>query len=109
MLNNYLKIISFVFIFMIFAVAIGCSTNRQVIHSVPLCDCEPGAETTWHRHEYDIIVVPLSTGELLIETETGEKISKLVCGESYARAKGVKHNVINYNDYELVFVEIELK
>ncbi len=31
---------------------------------------EPGAETTWHRHEHDYIVVPQTTGNLLIETET---------------------------------------
>ena len=55
MLNNYLKIISFVFIFMIFAVAIGCSTNRQVIHSVPLCDCEPGAETTRDKYHEEYV------------------------------------------------------
>ena len=70
---------------------------------------EPGAETKWHRHEYDIIVVPLTTGKLLIETETGEIIFELVAGKSYTRSKGVEHNVINHNDYELVFVEIELK
>ena len=70
---------------------------------------EPGAETKWHRHEYDIIVVPLTTGKLLIETETGENVFELVTGKSYTRSKGVEHNVINHNDYELVFVEIELK
>lgn len=70
---------------------------------------EPGAETKWHRHEYDIIVVPLTTGKLLIETKTGESVFELVFGESYTRAKGAEHNVINHNDYELVFVEIELK
>jgi quercetin dioxygenase-like cupin family protein len=69
----------------------------------------PGAETTWHRHEYDIIVIPLTTGKLLIETEPGENIAELVCGKSYSRAKGVEHNVINHNDYEFLFVEIELK
>jgi quercetin dioxygenase-like cupin family protein len=70
---------------------------------------DPGAETTWHRHEYDYIVIPQTTGKLLIEAETDESVSDLVCGKSYARSKGVEHNVINYNDYEFVFVEIELK
>ena len=70
---------------------------------------DPGAETTWHRHEYDYVVIPQTTGKLLIETEFGENVSELVCGESYARAKGVEHNVINHNEYEFVFVEIELK
>jgi len=30
-------------------------------------------------------------------------------GVSYAREKGVAHNVINANDFEFRFVEIELK
>jgi quercetin dioxygenase-like cupin family protein len=70
---------------------------------------DPGAETTWHRHEYDYIVVPQTTGKLLIETETGENVSGLVSGISYDREKGVEHNVVNQNEYEFVFVEIELK
>jgi quercetin dioxygenase-like cupin family protein len=81
--------------------------NERVI--VTKWEFDPGAETAWHRHEFDIIVIPLTTGKLLIETETGKNISELVCGESYARAKGVEHNVINNNDYEFAFVEIELK
>ncbi len=70
---------------------------------------EAGAETTWHCHEYDYVVVPQTTGKLLIETESEENIVELVSGVSYTRMKGVKHNVINHNDYEFVFVEIELK
>ena len=70
---------------------------------------EPGAETTWHRHAHDYIVVPQITGNLLIQTGSGESISALVSGISYARPEGVEHNVINDNDYEFVFVEIELK
>jgi quercetin dioxygenase-like cupin family protein len=69
----------------------------------------PGAETTWHRHNYDYIVVPQTTGKLLIETEKDEYISELISGISYARPMGVEHNVVNLNDYEFVFVEIELK
>jgi hypothetical protein len=33
----------------------------------------------------------------------------LQAGVSYARRAGVAHNVINANDYEFRFVEIELK
>jgi hypothetical protein len=35
--------------------------------------------------------------------------SLLTAGVSYARLTGVEHNVINANDHEFVFVEIELK
>ncbi|MES9879636.1 MAG: cupin domain-containing protein [Sedimenticola sp.] len=69
----------------------------------------PGAETTWHTHEYDYVVVPQTTGKLLIEAETGDKISELTVGQSYSRQKGMKHNVVNSNDYQFTFIEIELK
>jgi quercetin dioxygenase-like cupin family protein len=69
----------------------------------------PGAETTWHTHEYDYVVVPQTSGKLLIESESGEKTSELTVGRSYSRPKGIKHNVINSNEYEFIFIEIELK
>ena len=69
----------------------------------------PGAETGWHKHEYDYIVVPGMDGDLLLETQEGNKTSSMITGQSYFRGKGVEHNVVNANDYEYCFVEIELK
>ena len=69
----------------------------------------PGGETGWHRHAYDYIVVPETDGKLLIETTDGETIAELKLGQSYARTVGVEHNVVNANEYEFAFVEIELK
>ena len=69
----------------------------------------PGAETGYHRHGMDYIVVPMTTGTLLLETPGGEIRSPLTAGVSYTRLTGVEHNVINANDFEFVFVEIELK
>lgn len=69
----------------------------------------PGAHTGWHRHEYDYVVVPMTTGRLLLETPDGAVSADLVAGQSYARGVGVEHDVINDNDSEFVFVEIELK
>ncbi|MEQ8660716.1 MAG: cupin domain-containing protein [Gammaproteobacteria bacterium] len=69
----------------------------------------PGAETGWHRHAHDYVVVPLTTGTLLLETPEGERTADLEIGKSYARACGVEHNVINANAFDLAFVEIELK
>lgn len=69
----------------------------------------PGAHTGWHRHEYDYVVVPLTTGRLLLETPDGAVAADLTAGQSYARERGVEHDVINDNDGEFVFVEIELK
>lgn len=69
----------------------------------------PGAQTGWHRHGVDYVVVPMTDGTLLLETPDGERRSELHAGQSYTRGAGVEHNVINANDHEFVFVEIELK
>src|ERR1035437_9291820 len=69
----------------------------------------PGAETGWHRHGYDYVVVPLRDGKLQLETPEGQRVSELKTGQSYSRGAGVEHNVINTNGYEFVFIEIELK
>jgi len=69
----------------------------------------PGAETGWHVHAYDYVVIPQTTGQLLLETKDGENIAELTSGVSYFRNAGVEHNVVNANDYEFVFVEVEIK
>jgi beta-alanine degradation protein BauB len=69
----------------------------------------PGAETGWHRHAHDYVVVPQTDGELLLETAEGERKAPLHAGQSYARQLGVEHNVINHSPHEVVFVEIELR
>ena len=69
----------------------------------------PGAETGWHRHAHDYVVVPLVTGTLLLETPDGEVTADLKTGQSYAREEGVEHNVINANSFDFTFIEIELK
>ena len=69
----------------------------------------PGAATGWHRHEFDYVVVPITTGTLLLKEGDGERYAELTAGVSYSREVGVEHNVINANDYEFVFVEVEMK
>jgi len=69
----------------------------------------PGAETGWHVHEMDYVVVPLYDGALHIESANGATDSELRHGVSYARPAGIAHNVTNSNDFEFAFVEIELK
>jgi quercetin dioxygenase-like cupin family protein len=70
----------------------------------------PGAETGWHKHGHDYVVVPMTTGKLLLEEPGGgSRTAELVTGKPYARGAGIEHNVVNANDFELVFIEIELK
>jgi quercetin dioxygenase-like cupin family protein len=69
----------------------------------------PGAATGWHRHDYAYVVVPMTTGQLRIDTGTSEVIAERVVGQSYFRPALVEHNVINANPYELTFIELELK
>ena len=69
----------------------------------------PGAETGWHKHEYDYVVVPLMDGKLRIKNKDGESVSELSAGKAYFREAGVEHNVINASAGEFAFVEIQIK
>lgn len=70
----------------------------------------PGAETGWHRHGHDYVVVPMTTGKLLLELPGGKTMTAdLVAGRPYTRSEGVEHNVVNPNPHEFVFIEIEMK
>ncbi len=69
----------------------------------------PGAHTGWHVHEFPYVVVPMTTGTLMLDTPDGARESGLRAGISYARDAGVEHDVINANDHEFVFVEVEIK
>jgi quercetin dioxygenase-like cupin family protein len=69
----------------------------------------PGAETGWHVHGYDYVVVPQTDGALLLETKQGDAHAQLRVGRPYLRNAGVEHNVVNANRYEFVFIEVEIK
>ncbi len=70
----------------------------------------PGAATGWHKHDHDYVVVPMTTGKLLLEEPGGtSRHAQLTAGISYTRLAGVEHDVINDNDTEFVFIEIEMK
>ncbi|HEX7388821.1 MAG TPA: cupin domain-containing protein [Acidiphilium sp.] len=69
----------------------------------------PGAETGWHRHGHDYVVVPLTDGELLVEQPDGATVTaRLDQGIPYSREVGVEHNVVNAGSERLVFLEIEI-
>jgi hypothetical protein len=68
-----------------------------------------GDNTGWHRHAYDYIVVPQFDGILEIDHGNGERTTAtLQKGVPYYRDLGVEHDVINGNDFECAFIEIEL-
>ena len=69
----------------------------------------PGANTGWHTHGHDYVVVPLMDGKVRLETPTGTADAEMKKGVPYFRHKGVEHDVINANEGEYAFIEIELK
>ena len=69
----------------------------------------PGAETGFHVHAHDYVVVPLTSGTLRLDEADGSRGAPLRAGVSYARPAGIAHNVVNVNDHEFVFVEVELR
>ena len=82
--------------------------NERV--SVTQWNFVPGAETGWHRHQFDYVVVPQADGRLKIEAADGKTvISELRAHQSYFSGAGVEHNVINDGPVAFAFVEIEIK
>ncbi len=69
----------------------------------------PGEATGHHVHEYDYVVVPMTTGPLTIRDAAGEHNAEISPGRPYFRAAGVEHDVLNLTDGEIVFIEIEMK
>ncbi len=69
----------------------------------------PGANTGWHRHGHDYVVVPLIDGRVKLVTKNGDSVAEMKKGQSYFRKEGVEHDVVNANDTEYAFIEIELK
>ncbi|MFJ4713553.1 cupin domain-containing protein [Streptomyces sp. NPDC088785] len=73
-------------------------------------DFEQGQSTGRHVHAYDYVVVPVTDGRTdVIGADGTVTPSTLRAGESYARAAGAEHEVVNAGDAPLSFVEIELK
>lgn len=82
--------------------------NDQV--RVTRFDFPPGAETGWHVHEMDYIVVTLTDCPLRQELPGGEiRDSVIDAGSAYTRPGGTNHNVINTGTTTMSFIEVELK
>ena len=83
-------------------------TNDRVI--VTEWRFDPGANTGWHRHNHDYVIVPIKDGTLRL-LEPGDVIRDvpLKQGVPYFRKAGVEHDVINPNDGEFAFIEVEIR
>ena len=68
-----------------------------------------GAATGWHVHEYDYVIVPLTDGTLRLVEPDGTRDSELRVGAPYFREAGVEHDVVNANDHDFMFIEIEVR
>ncbi len=70
----------------------------------------PGAETGWHRHGLDYVIVAVTECQMLIEMPDGTENRVLVpAGTAYRRDAGVEHNVANGGEGFMSFVEVEMK
>ena len=68
----------------------------------------PGAETGWHIHGHDYVIVPLTDGTLGLEEPGGTtRTAALTQGIPYSRREGVHHNVTNAGEAPLAFLEVE--
>lgn len=72
-------------------------------------DFEPGAVTGWHAHGWPYFVVMLVDGTLRIHDGKTQTDVPLSAGQSYRRAAGVEHDVMNASPHPIAFVEIEVK
>lgn len=69
---------------------------------------EEGANTGWHSHQFDYVVVPLSDGKLAITDDKGcATMVDLNMGVPYFRKKGAEHDVTNASDGPISFIEVE--
>lgn len=69
----------------------------------------PGAQTGWHRHGHDYVIVPLTDGQLALDLPGGAQTSAaLTHGVPYSRRTGVEHNVVNAGAAPLAFLEVEV-
>ena len=72
-------------------------------------DFEPGAVTGWHEHGWPYLVTMLIAGTLRIHDGTDVTDVPLHAGQTYIRAPGIKHDVMNGCPYPIAFVETEFK
>ncbi|MDP6030308.1 MAG: cupin domain-containing protein [Arenicellales bacterium] len=90
------------------ATAVPLIDNNQV--RVTRFDFTPGAQTGWHRHEYDYVITAITDLGMLLEEPGGDaREVDISAGQAYQRKAGIEHNVINRGSENMSFIEVELK
>jgi len=69
----------------------------------------PGAETGWHQHVLDYVVMYRTAAHLSVATRDDVVSVEIAEGTTYFRKAGAEHNIINAGSNEVVFLEVELK
>lgn len=79
-------------------------------HRITRFDFAPGAETGWHVHGFDYVIVALTHCTMTLEMPDGSvnEVS-LPPGRTYHRPTGVEHNVLNGGQAPMAFIEVEFK
>ena len=72
-------------------------------------DFVPGAVTGWHSHGWPYFVVMLTDAVMRVHDGTNVTDIPRKAGDSYMRAAGMQHDVMNGGDAPMAFIEIELK
>jgi len=89
------------------------ATSRSLLNDdlvrVTRWDFAPGAETGWHKHTMDYVIVPMTPCHFLLEEPGGQRKADMQAGDVYRRDEGVEHNVVNAGNKPMAFIEIELK
>lgn len=72
-------------------------------------DFEPGADTGYHSHGLDYVVVPMTDCHFRLEEPNGVREVTIAKGAAYRRDAGVEHNVVNAGTDVMSFIEVEYK
>jgi quercetin dioxygenase-like cupin family protein len=65
----------------------------------------PGAETGWHQHGLDYVIMYRTAAHLAVATRDGVVSVDIAEGTTYFRQAGAEHNIINAGSNEVVFLE----
>lgn len=69
---------------------------------------ETGAETGSHVHVHDYVIVPIADCELLVETGSRGRTSRLKASQNRAGERGIGRNVVDAGTQPAVVVGIEI-